>query len=287
MSESPPIINTVAVAGAGLMGAGIAYLSVLAGYKTILYDVNQQALISGMLRVTDYANTAVKLKKIEATKAIELQNSIQTTTNPNLLIADLIIEAVLEQLPIKINLFNQLAQINAPHTIFASNTSSIPITQIAAQIPNPHRVVGMHFFNPAPVMKLVEVIQGVSTSTETALTVAEVAKKMGKQVAFCADSPGFIVNRVARPYYTEGLKLLEENIAPLEIIDDLCQATGFKMGPFRLMDLIGIETNFAVTSTMYQQFFYEQRFKPNRIQQQKVDAGHFGRKTKQGFYTYD
>jgi 3-hydroxybutyryl-CoA dehydrogenase len=145
----------------------------------------------------------------------------------------------------------------------------------------------MHFFNPAPVMKLVEVIQGVSTSTETALTVAEVAKKMGKQVAFCADSPGFIVNRVARPYYTEGLKLLEENIAPLEIIDDLCQATGFKMGPFRLMDLIGIETNFAVTSTMYQQFFYEQRFKPNRIQQQKVDAGHFGRKTKQGFYTYD
>ncbi|HMS52341.1 MAG TPA: 3-hydroxyacyl-CoA dehydrogenase NAD-binding domain-containing protein, partial [Chitinophagales bacterium] len=151
MSESPPIINTVAVAGAGLMGAGIAYLSALAGYKTILYDVNQQALISGMLRVTDYSNTAVKLKKIEATKAIELQNSIQTTTNPNLLIADLIIEAVLEQLPIKINLFNQLAQINAPHTILASNTSSIPITQIAAQIPNPHRVVGMHFFNPAPV----------------------------------------------------------------------------------------------------------------------------------------
>ncbi len=174
-----------------------------------------------------------------------------------------------------------------PQTILATNTSSIPVTQIAATIPNPERVLGIHFFNPAHIMKLVEIVSGAQTDTQIASACRELIVKLGKMPIMAKDAPGFIVNRVARHYYVEALKILEENITSMENIDLLMESAGFKMGPFRLMDLIGVDTNFSVTSSMYQLFHYDGKFRPSRIQQQKVDAGHHGRKSGKGFYTYE
>jgi 3-hydroxybutyryl-CoA dehydrogenase len=221
----------------------------------------------------------------EQVKDATLDN-IVTTQNIGHLEVDVCIEAVVETLDVKVALFKKLAFQNGPNCILATNTSSIPITRIASAIPNPERVVGMHFFNPAHIMKLVEVISGAATADEVASTIYQLALKMGKKPVYANDSPGFIVNRVARHYYVEGLKLLEENVADHETIDALLESSGFKMGPFRLMDLIGVDTNFSVTSSMYESFHFDAKFRPSRIQQQKVDAGHFGRKTGKGFYQY-
>jgi 3-hydroxybutyryl-CoA dehydrogenase len=168
----------------------------------------------------------------------------------------------------------------------ATNTSSIPVTRIAAALPHPERVVGMHFFNPAHIMKLVEVISGAATHPNVAQVVYDLSLQLGKTPVMAQDAPGFIVNRVARHYYVESLKVLEENVASFETIDELMEATGFKMGPFRLMDLIGVDTNFNVTSSMFESFHKDSKFRPSRIQQQKVDAGHWGKKTGKGFYEY-
>jgi 3-hydroxybutyryl-CoA dehydrogenase len=179
-----------------------------------------------------------------------------------------------------------LEELNSPSTIMASNTSSIPITQIGAGLQRPENLVGMHFFNPAYIMKLVEVISGASTQNHVATKVYNLAKQMGKVPVMAKDSPGFIVNRVARHYYVEALKILEENVCDNEGIDRLMESSGFKMGPFRLMDLIGVDTNFSVTTSMYHSFHQDGKFRPSRIQQQKVDAGHHGRKSGKGFYEY-
>ncbi len=184
-------------------------------------------------------------------------------------------------------MFGFLETINPPTTILATNTSSIPITQIAAKLQHPERVVGVHFFNPAHIMKLVEIINGAATTPEYAKTCFDWATSLGKTCVYAADAPGFIVNRVARHYYVESLKILEENVADIPQIDNLLQASGFKMGAFKLMDLIGVDTNFSVTSSMYQQFHGDPKFRPSRIQKQKVDAGHHGQKTKIGFYSYE
>jgi len=168
----------------------------------------------------------------------------------------------------------------------ATNTSSIPITQISTAIPHPERVVGIHFFNPAHIMKLVEIVSGAHTSETVAQTAFDFVKGLKKTPIMAKDSPGFIVNRVARHYYVEGLKTLEENVASHEDIDALLEASGFKMGPFRLMDLIGVETNFSVTESMFNLFYQDGKFRPSKIQKQKVDAGHYGRKTGKGFYNY-
>jgi 3-hydroxybutyryl-CoA dehydrogenase len=184
-------------------------------------------------------------------------------------------------------LFRQLEAVNPAETILATNTSSIPITQIARGLQYPGRVVGVHFFNPAHIMKLVEIISGAETNCEVAKKAFEWAESLGKTAVYTADAPGFIVNRVARHFYVEGLKILEEQVAPLESIDRLCEASGFKMGPFRLMDLIGVDTNYAVTGSMYSLFGQDAKFRPSRIQKQKVDAGHHGRKAGQGFYRYE
>jgi 3-hydroxybutyryl-CoA dehydrogenase len=209
------------------------------------------------------------------------------TTNVEQLKADLIIEAIIEKLDIKQQLFQQLAGINGDHAILATNTSSIPVTQIASKIPNPSRVLGIHFFNPAPIMKLVEIILGVETDPALAQQCKTLIEQMGKTCVMAADAPGFIVNRVARHYYVEGLKIAEEKVADIPTIDALMESSGFKMGPFRLMDLIGVDTNFSVTSSIYNLFHQDGKFRPSRIQQQKVDAGHYGRKTGRGFYKYE
>ena len=213
--------------------------------------------------------------------------NISTVKNLEEVKAELILEAVVERLDVKTEIFTKLAEINSDDTILATNTSSIPITQIAAQISHPERIIGIHFFNPAHLMKLVEVVSGAHTSSGVKNTCMTFVSSLGKTAIHAKDAPGFIVNRVARHYYVESLKILEEGIADVEQIDKLMEASGFKLGPFRLMDLIGVETNFSVTESMYNLFYQDEKFRPSRIQKQKVDAGHFGRKTGKGFYSYD
>lgn len=277
----------VAIAGAGVMGSGIAMCSILAGYETLLFDINEPALAKGKDYIQKELAKSVAKGKITQEAADTATSKLSLTTQRSALIADLILEAVLEKLEIKRELFGALESINGPSTIFATNTSSIPITQIAATLQHPERLVGVHFFNPAHIMKLVEIISGVSTSADVAKRAFDWALSLGKKAVYAKDAPGFIVNRVARHYYVEALKIAEEQVTDFEAIDRLCEASGFKLGPFRLMDLIGVETNFSVTSSMYEQFHGDGKFRPSRIQQQKVNAGHFGRKTGKGFYNYE
>lgn len=280
-------IKTIGIVGAGTMGQGIAQICAMAGYKTILFDINEQVLQKAETTTSKNLDKGIERGKLtEADKQAALENLSYTGDTLDLH-CDVIIEAVVERLEVKQSIFKDLAAINGPETILASNTSSIPITQIAAAIPNPERVVGMHFFNPAHIMKLVEVISGAATSEAVADTVKELAIKLEKTPVMAKDSPGFIVNRVARHFYVEGLKVLEEGVADVEAIDKLMQASGFKMGPFELMDLIGVDTNYSVTTSMFESFHYDAKFRPSRIQQQKVDAGHHGRKSGKGFYTYE
>lgn len=282
-----PQVKTICIAGAGTMGAGIAQFVAQAGYSTILFDIDTAMLQKASAAIEKSLETLLTKQKISATQKLEALKNITYTHKIEELKGELIIEAIVEKLSIKQDFFNKVAANNSEQTIIASNTSSIPITQIAANISHPHRVLGIHFFNPAPVMKLVEIISGVETDQTIANFCKELIQGMGKTCVMAADSPGFIVNRVARHFYVEGLKIAEENIADIETIDALMENSGFKMGPFKLMDLIGVDTNFSVTNSIYNLFHQDGKFRPSRLQQQKVDAGHFGRKTKKGFYTYE
>ena len=279
-------IDTLAVVGAGTMGLGIAQLGIQHGLPTILFDLNPEALKKAQVAIAAGLGKLVEKNKLTAGARDAALARLISTTDLSTVQADLIIEAVVERLDVKHQLFQELAALNKPTTILASNTSSLPITQLAAPVPHPERVVGLHFFNPAPIMALVEVISGVATAPAVADAVEALARRLGKTPVRAADAPGFIVNRVARHYYVESLKLVEEQVASLEVVDELLEASGFKMGPFRLMDLIGVDTNFSVTSAMFASFHQEAKFRPSRLQQQKVDAGHHGRKTGRGFYNY-
>jgi 3-hydroxybutyryl-CoA dehydrogenase len=280
-------IKTIGIAGAGTMGAGIAQVTATYGYQTILFDVNETMLTKAKAGIEKSLESLVQKQKITADKKSEIISRIQYTNAVTQLKADLIIEAIVERLDIKQQFFNDVAAVNASETILATNTSSIPVTQIAAKVPNPKRFLGIHFFNPAPIMKLVEIISGVETDAAIANQCKQLIEGMGKTCVMAADAPGFIVNRVARHYYVEGLKIAEERIADFETIDALMESSGFKMGPFKLMDLIGVDTNFSVTTSIYNLFHQDGKFRPSRIQQQKVDAGHHGRKTGKGFYSYE
>lgn len=280
-------IQTIGIAGAGTMGAGIAQVTASSGYTTVLYDLNEGMLAKAKAGIEKSLEGLVQKQKIDAAKKAEIIARIAFISNINELKADLVIEAIVERLDVKQQFFKQVADLNGPETILATNTSSIPVTQIGAGVPNPSRFVGIHFFNPAPVMKLVEIISGMETDPKVAAFCKELIEKMGKTCVMAADAPGFIVNRVARHYYVEGLKIAEERVADIETIDALMESSGFKMGPFRLMDLIGVDTNFSVTSSIYNLFHQDGKFRPSRIQQQKVDAGHYGRKTGKGFYSYE
>jgi 3-hydroxybutyryl-CoA dehydrogenase len=183
-------------------------------------------------------------------------------------------------------LFNQLAEVNHSEVIFASNTSSLSISAIQSKVKHPQRVVGMHFFNPAPLMKLVEVVKGDQTTEQTTQTIYGLCKQLQKMPVICKDMPGFIVNRVARHYYLEAMRLIEQGIATIENTDEIMEASGFKMGPFKLMDLIGMDINLAVSKSIYDAFDHEERFKPSALQIEKVANGHLGKKTGKGFYEY-
>ncbi len=277
----------VAVIGSGVMGSGIAISSILKGYKTLVFDIQQNQLEKSQLYIQKQLQQSCEKGRISEDEMKLSLSHLEFSSEFNDLQADFIIEAILEQLPLKQELFQKLEAINSSDTIFATNTSSIPITQIAAVLKNPERVVGVHFFNPAHVMKLVEIILGAATSKCIAEKAFTWAQSLGKTVVYAQDAPGFIVNRVARHYYVESLKIMEENVADFHEIDTLLESTGFKMGPFKLMDLIGVDTNYSVTKSMFEQFSFDSKFRPSRIQKQKVDAGFHGQKSGKGFYEYE
>jgi 3-hydroxybutyryl-CoA dehydrogenase len=280
-------IQTIAITGAGTMGAGIALVCAQANRQVILFDLQDSVLDKAKINNQKILQKQVDAGKLPVEQMHSILDQIVYTTDVNQVKAELIIEAIVEKLPIKQGLFKQLMEINGADCIYATNTSSIPITQIAAGLAFPEQVIGIHFFNPAHIMKLVEVIKGAKTNSNIVERVLVFVQSIGKTGVVAADAPGFIVNRIARLYYVESLKLLEEGVADLETIDRIMESSGFKMGPFKLMDLIGVDTNYSVTESQYQLFNFEPRFRPSRIQKQKVDAGLHGRKTKAGFYNYD
>ncbi|MGZ8539275.1 MAG: 3-hydroxyacyl-CoA dehydrogenase family protein [Chitinophagaceae bacterium] len=278
--------QTICICGAGTMGSGIAQVSGQAGFSTILYEMNPDALEKAKKNIGKSLQAILEKGKINPAEKELIQSRIHFTSDIRNCRADVFIEAIIEKPEIKISLFNQLAELNDTRCIFASNTSSLSVNAIARTIKNPERVIGMHFFNPAPVMKLVEIVTTDYTNEETTRTIINLAKQMGKTPVVCKDSPGFIVNRVARPYYIEALRLAEEGITDFSTIDSLLEATGFKMGPFKLMDLIGNDINYAVSCSIYEQLNNPERLKPSRIQKEKVEKGELGKKTGKGYYEY-
>ncbi len=280
-------IKKIGVVGAGTMGQGIAQVCAMAGYQVLLYDMNDEMLKRAIIQIKGNLDKGIERGKVTEDQRDQTLDSIMPIQHLNELIADLIIEAIVERLNVKQELFKKLEEINSVTTILASNTSSIPITKIGASLKRPENFIGMHFFNPAHIMKLVEVISGVATDLGVAETIYQLSIKLGKTPVHAQDAPGFIVNRVARHFYVEGLKVLEEGVSDVNGIDRLIESSGFKMGPFKLMDLIGVDTNFSVTESMFNAFHQDSKFRPSRIQQQKVDGGYHGRKSGKGFYKYD
>jgi len=278
-------VKTIAICGAGTMGAGIAQLSAVAGFRTLLYDISQQAVQKGLNIVNGNLETAVQKGKLDESELQNVLSRIELVTNVNDLVCDVAIEAIVEKKEIKQELFKNLATINKSNTILATNTSSIPISSIAEEIKNPERVVGMHFFNPAHIMKLVEVISGNETSEEVSETIFQLANRFGKVAVRAKDRPGFIVNRIGKMYHTEPIKIVEDGIADVETVDALLEGIGFKMGPFKLIDLIGVDANLNVTKSLYE-LMKQAQFEPSKLQQQMVDEGKLGRKSGKGFYDY-
>jgi 3-hydroxybutyryl-CoA dehydrogenase len=279
-------IKRIGVCGAGTMGSGIAQVSAQSEFDTILYELNEATLEKAKSSIDKNLQSLVEKGKISAEDKSATFARIHFTNNIQDCIADLFIEAIVEKPEIKIALFNQLAQINSPACIFASNTSSLSITAIAKKISHPERVIGMHFFNPAPVMKLVEIIDTEFTDPAITQNILMLVRSMGKLPVACKDSPGFIVNRVARPFYIESLRLAEDGHTNFEQTDRLLEASGFKMGPFKLMDLIGNDINYAVSCSVYEQLDQPARLKPSYIQEQNVKEGKLGKKTGEGYYKY-
>lgn len=280
------MIKTICVCGAGTMGSGIAQVAAVAGFSVIQFDVDEAMLTKSCTNIQNNLSADVIKNRITQSGSEEALSRLTFTSKMNDCIANIIIEAIIEKPDAKVALFKQLAALNASQTILATNSSSLSINAIAEQLEDASRVVGMHFFNPAPAMKLVEIIQGHDTSYEVITAVAELAKQMGKTPVVCKDSPGFIVNRVARPYYLEALHMVELSITDVETIDKALEACGFKLGPFKLMDLIGLDINYSVSNHVWEALNKPARLTPSSIQKAKVDAGELGRKSGKGFYEY-
>ena len=288
MSAALPASSTVAIIGAGAMGAGIAQVAALAGHRVQLHDARfgvadaaKKSIAEGLAKLAAKG----KLQQRDADGAAGRITSVVTL--PDACIARLVVEAIVEDATTKRELYTRLENIIAPDCILASNTSSLSITELAAGLAHPGRVVGMHFFNPAPLMPLVEVVSGLATSPDVAETIFATAAAWGKAPVHASSTPGFIVNRCARPFYGEALRLLAEGAADVATIDAvLREAGGFRMGPFELMDLIGLDVNFAVTKSVWEGFFRDPRYAPSVRQQELVAAGWLGRKSGRGFYDY-
>lgn len=268
------------------MGQGIAQLCALAGYPVLLYDIQPELTRTAIAGIRRTFEDQVAREKMTAAQRDAAIGRIEAVHDFRQLQVDLAIEVVLEKLEVKQKILTELEKINAMDCLLVSNTSSLSITQLATPLRHKERFAGLHFFNPATLMKLVEVVRGAATSDQTIKALTAFAEDLGKTVAITNDSPGFVVNRINRLFFAESLKLVEENVADFRVVDNLMRATGFKMGPFQLMDMVGLDTSYAVSWSMYEAFYYEPKFRPSRIQQKRVDAGHYGRKSGKGFYEY-
>lgn len=269
------------------MGSGIAQAAAQAGFSTLLYELNPVVLEAAKNSIGINLQKLAEKGKITSEEKQKILLRIHFTGDIQTCLADVFIEAIIEKPELKIALFNQLAELNHSESIFATNTSSLSVSKIAAGIMSPQRVIGMHFFNPATIMKLVEVVNTEHTNTQTTETIVRLAKEMGKVPVICKDSPGFIVNRVARPFYIESLRLAEEGLADVGTTDRLLEASGFRMGPFKLMDLIGNDINYAVSCSLYEQLNNPDRLKPSVIQEKHVKEGKLGIKSGEGYYKYN
>ncbi|MBL4612717.1 MAG: hypothetical protein JKY91_03140, partial [Emcibacter sp.] len=280
--------NAVAVIGAGTMGAGIVQVAATAGHTVYLFDTSPEAIDKGIAQIEKFLARSVSKGRMDDEKRIAILGRIKRCDKlEDLAPVKLVIEAIVENIDIKRSVFSQLEDILDEDAILASNTSSISITEIAAKLKRPERMVGMHFFNPAPIMKLVEIIHGLVTDKQVADIAFATAEAWGKKVVHAKSTPGFIVNRVARPFYSEALRILQEGGADIPTIDScIRESGGFRMGPFELMDLIGNDINFSVTQSVYNAYFQEPRYRPSLIQQEQVAAGRYGRKSGQGYYDY-
>jgi len=268
------------------MGSGIAQTAAAAGFTTILFDVNTEVLQKGKASIEKNLKTLKDKGRITPEEEQATLQRLHLAADLRDCRADLIIEAIVEKQEAKLDLFRRLAEYNDSQTIFTSNTSSLSITALAERLPHPEKFAGLHFFNPATLMKLVEVIKAQQTDDTVIRTLLDLARQMGKTPVLCKDAPGFIVNHVARPYYLEALRLVEEDAADLAAIDDIMEASGFKMGPFRLMDLIGNDINYAVSCSVYDAMGKPSRLQPSPIQEKKVRDGELGRKSGKGYYNY-
>lgn len=279
-------IQRIVVCGAGTMGSGIAETAARAGFDTILYDPVAAALERAKAGIARNLSQLVEKEKISAEEKGATLSRLQFHDHIEACKADLVIEAIVEKTDVKQDLFVQLAALNGPDTILASNTSSLSLTAIASAIPHPERICGLHFFNPAQVMKLVELVYTPWTSEAVLQIAGAVVEQMGKTAVLCKDAPGFIVNRVARHFYLEPLRIAAMGTMDYAVIDLVMENAGFKMGPFKLMDLIGNDINLAVTKSLYEACGKPERFRPSPLQEEKVAKGTLGRKTGEGYYTY-
>lgn len=280
--------STIGVIGSGAMGSGIAQVAATAAHKVLIYDNNQDALQRAEKGLRSSLDRLIEKQKISKEKGDAIFAAVAFVNNLNALNScDLIIEAIVENLEVKRSVFRELDKLVSADCILASNTSSLSITSIASACSDPSRVIGIHFFNPAPLMPLVEIIPGIATSPALVSSCKTLIDNWGKQTVVARDTPGFIVNRVARPFYSEALRIYEEGIADMATIDwAMREIGGFKMGPFELMDMIGHDVNYVVTETVWTQFYYDPRFKPALSQKRLLEAGFLGRKSKRGFYNY-
>jgi len=281
-----PAIHRVCVCGAGTMGAGIAQALASAGYSTLVYDLHPTGAERAAAQIEGQLESAVNKGKRTAEEAGKIRQRIEFTDDLQSCLADLFIEAIVERIEDKVALFNQLAELNHSESIFATNTSSLSVSRLAEQVQNPARVIGLHFFNPAHLMKLVEVITTQQTDPAVFDTAWGFITSLNKIPVHCQDTPGFIVNRVARPYYLEAMRAVAKGEATPEAVDRILEGAGFKLGPFKLTDLIGQDVNLAVSRSVYEQLGSPERLQPSPLQEQLVREGKLGRKTGEGFYRY-
>lgn len=278
----------IGVIGAGAMGSGIAQLAAQAGHEVVLIDQSPDALNRSAAQLENVAARLVEKGKWTPDFSASVQQGIQRSTELQALEGcDWVIEAIVEDLAVKQQLFQQLEAIVKPEAVLASNTSSLSLTAIAGGLSRPNRFMGLHFFNPAPLMKLVEVIPALQTDADLMPRAHDLMKAWGKQPVVAKDTPGFIVNRVARPFYGEALRIVEEGLAEPSTVDAAMRHAGFRMGPFELMDLIGNDVNYAVSCSVFEAFYNDPRYRPSLIQKQHVDAGWLGRKSGRGYYPYE
>src|SRR5215216_4789544 len=276
----------IAVVGAGTMGAGIAESAALAGLSAVMLDIREDALDRGRGTIERDLERRVKRGRLSEDERREVLGRVSTTTSLEACAdAPLVVEAVVEDLEVKKEVFDDLEAVVGNEAVLATNTSSLSVAGIAAATERPERVVGMHFFNPVPAMRLVEVVTGPSTEPSVVRRTEEVAERLGKTPIRVSDTPGFVVNRVARPFYLEALRLVEAGGEP-EQIDAAIRGAGFRMGPLQLADLIGHDVNLAVSESLFERYYYQPRFRPSHLQRSMVEGGLLGRKSGRGFYDY-